>query len=506
MGQPLVRSVAAPGAALEVKLETQVGQPYDTRAVSRDVHYLWSLGRFEDVRVEAEERSELGVAVVFRATPRRFFTIRRAMSEPNTFGLEVAWLEGSRVDRRRAHDVALQAQRHLQESGFPNARVTHELLPAAHGSVDLKLRIEPGKRLRVRRVEFAGAPALPPAELQRALRALRRKRIFPGWRGHPPYTQSALDADLARLRSYYFFKGYFDSTVQAGGVESTETGALVTIEVNAGKQQQPVPGSFCAGMFAGRREAERSGVLETAAIAEIDSAGQLLWTTEKGPAYRVGRIELAGNRRYSDSFVRRNFFLDEGDRLDSHQLRQSIARLNRTGAFDPLDERTVSILPNPEGIADIHIRLAERRRGAWNISGPLGPGPLQAAIGIRLPGLAAYTASLSMFPFARPVVRWLPVFAVQCPYTPGEGWRSGFTIAPQLGWRWMVTGYLTTQLEQRLLPILRGDSALVPELPVTVRRPAGEETIICEPPAPRLAAVRRGAVIMVQVFGTLSGM
>ena len=63
----LVRSVSVPGTDLEVNLATQVGARYDAAAIAKDVRYLWSLGRFADIRVETIELQD-GVDVCFRVT------------------------------------------------------------------------------------------------------------------------------------------------------------------------------------------------------------------------------------------------------------------------------------------------------------------------------------------------------------------------------------------------------------------------------------------------------
>ena len=373
-GEPLVQSVSVPGTGLQVKLTTQVGQPYNSRTVEQDVRYLWSLGRFEDIRVEAAGAPDHDVSIIFHTIPRRYFTIHEVSIEPNSFGLKVVLPQGTRIDRERAHHIAVEARKEVQERGFTNAQVTYELTPARHDEVDLKLKIDAGAAVRVGQVEFAGDTAIPTAELQRALRALHPKRILPGWRLLPSYTQSALDADVSRLRSYYFFKGYFDANLQATDVDTTGTSTRVRIEVQAGPQYGPAPPGFCSALFAERRAAESEGILDFTAIASVDSPSHLTSRTELGQPYRVGRIEFSGNRRYSDAFVRRNVVLDEGQPLDEQRLHQSVARLNRTNAFENIDERSVAILRNPKTrVADIHIRLTERKRGAWSISGPVGP-------------------------------------------------------------------------------------------------------------------------------------
>jgi outer membrane protein assembly factor BamA len=513
--QPLVQSVTVAGTGLEVKLGTQVGRPFDTRIVEQDVRYLWNLDRFDDIRVETAEGTDHDIAVVFRTSPRQFFTIRSVRIEPNSFGLTSTLPEGVRIDRRRAHELAMDARKQLQERGFPDARVTYELTSAMGDTVDLKLQIDPGDAVRVSGVEFTGA--LSSEELQHALHALRPRRILPGWRILPSYTQSAVDADVARLRSHYFFKGYFDADAQAGTIETAGGNARVTIDIHEGPQYRAIPLGFCPALFAERRAAEREGVLDFSATVNVDRSGQLTSSTARGQQYRVGRIEFSGNHSYSDVFVLRNLVIDEAQLFDERKLRQSVARLNGAGVFENLDERRVAIVRHPEtGVADIHIHLTERKRGSWRISGPIGPasfaGPLQGSIGMRL---WTYTASVSALAFAPPLLPilaartsrlWLPVVSLQRPYMPGEGWRSGFAIAPQLGWRLMGARYLATQLEQRLLPILNGNHGLEPELAITVHRPSSDTTVVCEPAGSKFALLRRVTGTALHSLVSLSGL
>src|SRR6185295_4424536 len=154
------------------------------------------------------------------------------------------------------------------------------------------------------------------------------------------------------------------------------------------------------------------------------------------------------------------------------------------------------------------------KRGAWNLSGPVGPmslaGPLRASIGARLPAwgqglleLSTYTVSFNLFAFPRSFLplfslaassrRVFPVLAFERPFTPGAGWLSGFALTPQLTWKASVLSYASTQLQQRLQSALAGDRGLTPDLQVTVKRAGGDTALICEPPKPRFAAARTAA-------------
>ena len=232
-------------------------------------------------------------------------------------------------------------------------------------------------------------------------------------------------------------------------------------------------------------------------------------------------IEFAGNHRYSDAAVRRNFSLDEGQPLDRRLLRKSIERLNQTLQFEPIDDHALVVQPHPTiGEADVLVQLTERKHRAWSISGPVGPaslaGPLQASLSSRLPAwgqglfeLSTYAASISLVAFAHPLIPWLaasaarfqPVLAIQRPFTPGDGWKSGFVIAPQIGWPRSALSYASTQLQNRLRP-----SALEPELAVTVPRPQGDVAMFCEPRGPRFAAWRLTAGLVIRFLSAISSL
>lgn len=506
----VVTSVGVPGSNLQVKLATQVGQPYDAKTIQKDVRYLWGLGRFEDIRVETAQQ-DAGLAVVFRTKVFPIRMLHEVPIEPNTFGLEIKIPQFTPMSPLRAHQIALEAKRQLEQIGYQNARVEYEMKPAPMSQVDLRLKVDIGDAIRVKEVRVEGE-VVPRA----SLRALRSRRIL-FWRLLPSYSPEAVDADVARIRSSYIAKGYLDAEVRPGPVDIHGNDAAVTIAVDPGPQH-PIGPNLCRSLFAERREAQRQGILDFSAKLDADHGV----TVDRGLPYRVGRIEFTGNHNYKDTTIRRNFLVEEGAVFDERLLRRSIANLNRTAIFERIDAKNVVVQPNEKtGLADVTVRLTERKRGKWSLSGPVGPaalaGPLQASISSRLPPwgrglleLSTYTASVSMLAFAHPLLpilnaptKFTPILALDRPYMPGEGWKSGFLIAPQLGWKNTAVGYVATQIEQRLLPLVSAGRSVEPGLNVTVNRPAGDAVLSCEAPEPRLGLFRTTASVALRLLGTL---
>ena len=507
MASTLVRSVSVPGTNLQVNLATQVGAPYDADAIGRDVRYLWSLGRFEDIRVETAE-DDGGIDVRFRVTIEPRYSLHEIRILPNTFGLEMSLPEGTLLTRRQALELALTAQHQLNDRGYRKAKVTCAMAPAGRSQYDLKLMVDTGMATHIKDVQLTGSLGVNRKELSQPVRAIRRSN-----------SPEALDAALARMRSFYIERGYCNASVNASEIPESGKNAVMQIEVDAGRQQ--MPSSVCTGLFAERRQIERQRILDFRVTLDVPA---MTITAAPGQAYTVGRIDFIGHPHYTDAALRRNFLLDEGVPLDQYVLRKSIARLNRTNLFQPIDERQVSVRAHqPTGVADITVHLTERKRGAWSLSGPVGPmslaGPLRGSVSSRLPPwgrglieLSTYTLSFNVFAFSRsflPILsvasnrRLLGVVALERPFMPGAGWLSGFAIAPQIRWKASALSYASTQIHQRLQPLIAGDRGLVPEIQVTVNRPAGDAILFCQPPKPRLGAVRTSAGFALHLLGAL---
>ncbi|MFQ5777386.1 MAG: POTRA domain-containing protein [Terriglobia bacterium] len=241
-----------------------------------------------------------------------------------------------------------------------------------------------------------------------------------------------------------------------------------------------------------------------------------------GPAYTVGRIEFRGHHSFSDLTLRRALRLQEGELFDRAQLRLSLARLNRLGFLESVREDDVRLFRDPEG-RRVHVVLTvrEKKRGRWSLSGPLGPlsltGPLQFALSSRLPAwgrgpleLSTYNATFGLLAFSQPALfglgllpktLLLPVFALERPFLPGQGWQSGFLLSPQLGWRGTLAHYGFTQARQGARAALRSHLAdpvglTIPvwwgpdeEDGATARRFAG--VLRCDASRPRWAWLRK---------------
>jgi len=526
-----IRTLQVRGSGRPVALETHAGQEFERARLQADVQRLWATGHFDDIRVEAGETPD-GVDLVITLVEKPRLYLRRIVFEPERERRALNLERGAPLDAALAQRAAAALRRQLAADGYTDAQVEAELVPAGFQEADLWLRVEPGRRISVREVRFAGDLGLPQEELAGALEATRVRRLL-AWRLRPSFSREGVEADLGRLRSLYLARGYFDARVALAGVEFTDAQATVTFAVESGPQYRvrrvelapPSAGlageageelspdfdgalprrALCRSLLAARRRAETEGAVDFAARLELALSESPPWAAladppadnwvaltarvEAGAPHTVGRVEFRGHHRFSDETLRRAWTLQEGELLDLGELRRSLARINQLGFFEPVSEDGVTAARDPERRrVDLTVWLKEAPRGRWGISGPLLPGglagPLQFSVASRLPAwgrgpleLSTYYGSLSLMAFSLPAAsvfalapgaRWLPLVAFERPLLPGQRWQSGFLLAPQLGWQGTLASYGLAHARQAAAEALAADPADAAALAVPV--------------------------------------
>ncbi len=264
---------------------------------------------------------------------------------------------------------------------------------------------------------------------------------------------------------------------------------------------------LCACLLEARQIAESQGRINFS--ADVAYAGgdppvdvsARIWM---GSAYAVGRIMFTGHSAVNDSTLRRAMRLYERDLFDVVQLRRSLARINAMGLFEPLTIADVVVARHDDGVtADVTIPLRERRRRWWSLSGPLIPGvaPLQASIGARLPPwgrgvleASTYVVRLNLLGFMLPIAKAAPL-VLERPVVAGQEWLSGFAVPSDLSARTMLKHYARTHLGRGVAAMLDEEKADSLVVPVTSGGKTVNDTLVCDPPNPRLWWLRRSGSV-----------
>ena len=325
------------------------------------------------------------------------------------------------------HRVRLALQQELAASGHRDARVliTQEPLPGQRTAVTFV--IDDGPRQPVVRVNFSGHPEVPDKTLRKQMREIDPNTWLSGFRYKNVYTQEKGEAVRANLLTYLQNHGFPQArvgtpdatTVPGYSMRSlpwlrrqTEQGLIVDVPVEAGPFYRFGPTEVSAALRQSLGSASKpQGVSSNVApgrpfsqhavqslqrnwemrlhhygqqhqgareyrlrpVSRLDSVTHLAtvkFDFDPAPAYAVRRVNFQGNRRFPDRYLRRRIGLMEGQPFDEYALEAGLARIARTGYFDPFKKEDIQVTADDfEHAADVTIRLREKGKQRLTFSG-----------------------------------------------------------------------------------------------------------------------------------------
>ena len=426
---------------------------------------------------------------------------------------------GAPADPVRLHRAALAIQSELAMAGHPEAQALIKQEKLSGQRVKIEFQIRDGPRLPVVRVDFSGHPEVSDNVLRKQMRQLSPDAWFSGLRNKNVYTQEKCEEDRVTLLAYLQNHGFPQARVGAPKVAvvnafssasarwhyrpvqpglnvglPVEAGSFYTFgptvisaplrqQLNMAKKGDPISTDVAPGrpfsehaveslrrdweirLHRNAKRQKGGADYRLRASPAFDSATHIAsvkFDFEPIPPYTVRRIEFRGNQHFPDRYLRRRISLSEGQPLDEYAIEAGLARLARTGYFQPFKKEDVQIETHEAGrTADVTIRLHEKGKQRIAFSGGRqqfgstlglaytvfnllgldefistqidgGPESLQLAIGLAKEGFLGSrgTLALSVFDtFLRP--RLTP--GVQGPFQRSQ------TEGVNLGWNYAVS-------------------------------------------------------------------
>ncbi len=318
----LVEGRETTDASLVRVIETRVGQPLAMSAVRDTITHLFSLGRFDDVRVDATVVDASRVALRYELSPIHSITRIAFAGKLNLPGVDTGQLRKAVVDRYgasppigRAAAAAAVVADLLRERGYLHAEIQPRVdILHAPDRATLVFTIAAGARTAIASIDIVGSPTVASADL------LHRLGLARG----APYQRDALNERIDRYVAERRKAGYYEAKVVATpSFADGDRLANLTLTVMPGPHVRivfrgdPLPADQRAELVPIEREGSvDEDLLEdstnrivdrlrgqgyrnaVAPHSRVESGGELLITfdVKRGPEYRVGRVEISGNR------------------------------------------------------------------------------------------------------------------------------------------------------------------------------------------------------------------
>ena len=337
----IIEGRPAPDPALLDAIQSKQGAPLKMTDVRETIMHLYSLGRFEDVRVEAAPAPDGGVSLRYIVDPIHSVT---RVEFHGQLGLSEGTLRSRMVDRfgqtppaNRAADVAAALQQLYQEEGFLSASVKPGAAIIEHDPdrATLVFDVDAGAPTTIASSAIAGRPLDPAVKLQ------ERLQIAPGQPYRPAELQKRLGDLVTAMRHRRYYEAnasvekatFSDNRSRVDLTVNVQPGPLVTVEFTG----DPLPKDKLDDLVPIEREgsvdqdlledsAHRitdylnqqgywKAQVETPTRRESDGRLTLTFAIARGRLYRVGPggVQITGNQFVSIDQLRPLAKMPAGD-------------------------------------------------------------------------------------------------------------------------------------------------------------------------------------------------
>lgn len=341
----LVEDTPSTDPSLQDLIETKAGRPFAMEDVRETITHLYSLGRFEDVRVEAETQPG-GVHLLYRLQPIHSVS---KVEFRGTLALSDGTLRARMIDRfgatppvSRASEVASTLEQLYQEQGYLRATVKAAPPVLQHNPdrATLIFDVNAGPRARLAGITLLGAPLDPPNTV------LARLGLTTGEPYEPAVLRTKLDAYVASMRH----RGHYQAlATEQPGISADGTDVAMTVQmkpgplVNVRYEGDPLPKNKLADLVPIEQEGSvdpdliedssarirdylrQQGYWKADVKADRQERNQslaIVFTVSHGALYRVakGGVEVTGTKAMTPEEIKPLLRLSAGDPFVSSQL------------------------------------------------------------------------------------------------------------------------------------------------------------------------------------------
>lgn len=423
--RPLVQDVVITGTRsihqdrVRFLLQTRAGQQFDPKAVADDLRAIETMGPFSGTRAELvfDPADRRRLTVVFHLVEQPFIVAVRfaGLNYFQRSGLEkqLTTRIASHLNPLLAENDRRALERHFQDKGYRNVRVTVEAPVDAEGLATVIFHVDLGREIEIGKIVYRG---LPPKVHPRILN--EGLINVPGRPYQPELIETDrgavavalqdlgyLDAVIAPVRqdAYDYVRpmedrrrhgpklapdGFFDDRVVVGF--DVETGALwklgrVAFVGNTVASEEEMLTAF--GLEPGHafkrvdidRAIERARRLisnQGYARAELqrdprydrdNQVVDLTFHVFEGDLYTLDRVDVHGNYQVKDAVLRRAMRIKPGELWNDDKIDQSKRQITRTGLFSNNPQSPLRLSPRFDddrpGKVDLIVDVDEASTG-----------------------------------------------------------------------------------------------------------------------------------------------
>jgi outer membrane protein insertion porin family len=411
--------------AIKRIVKTQPGDTFLAKNLSEDLKAIYSMGYFDDVRVESED-SSAGKIIIFvvkeKPTIRHIYikggkdyqgggkTFKEEETEdivkPGNLifeddkilkGLDIK--PGSIANIFKIQSNIKRIEDMYKEKNYHNVKVSYNLKEQENNQVDLEFVIDEGKKILIKEIRFEGNQAYPDNKLKKIMKTTEKG--FWSWiTSSGDLKTEDLNQDVELLTSFYSNSGYIQAKVGDPIVEFKDNWIYITIKIDEGRRYKVGKVQIVGDLLKPEEELMKlikipkeeyfnrqvlrddiifigdiysdEGYANVDVVPRIDQDNEKLlvnitYTISKGNLVYFEEIRITGNTKTRDKVIRRELDFYEQELFSGKKLKRGIRNLNRLDYFEDVKVNTPKGSEPDKMILDINVK--EKPTGTFSFGG-----------------------------------------------------------------------------------------------------------------------------------------
>jgi len=388
--------------AIKKYIKTKQGDILNAKKISEDLKSVYSMGYFEDIRIESNDKPE-GKIIIFKVKEKP--TIRVINIKGNKIYEDEEIKEylnirtGSILNIFKINSNIRRIEELYKEKNYHNIKVDYDLKQLEHNQADLEFIIEEGEKVQIKEIIFEGNNAFDSDKLKGLMRT-SEKGFFSWLTSSGELNIEDLNQDIARFSAFYNNTGYIHARIGEPKIEFKDKWIYITIKIDEGPRfkvgKVDIEGDIVLSkeklaqklkikkedFF--NREVVRNDVLaltdiysdEGYAYAEImpridkdfdQLTVNIIYVIKKGKQVYFEKIIIAGNTKTRDKVIRRELKVYEQELFSGRRLKRGMRNLYRLDFFEDIKVNTIKGSSDDRMI--LKIDVSEKPTGTFSFGG-----------------------------------------------------------------------------------------------------------------------------------------
>jgi outer membrane protein insertion porin family len=374
------------------------------------IKQLWALRIFKDIQIVVDNQVGDGVYLLIKVKeyPRLDNIIIEGNDEISDKDIKnkINLIRGQVIAENRLTSVIQKIKRMYEEKGYLLAKIETEIIPTRRGRANLKLKIDEGKKVSVRKIIFEGNEKVSDGDLKGAMKEIKEKRWWMFWRT-AKFDRKKYEDDKKKIIEYYRKNGFRDATILSDSLYTDEKreNLFIKIKIYEGPQYRVRniiwegntvfdsnvlserldfhPGDiynrekFEKNLYGNEQQTDVASLYLDVGYLTVNIQPEEVKVAEdtldivikifEGKQFRIRRVDIKGNTKTKDKVIRRELYTIPGKYFSRSDIIRSIRNLSVLNYFNPEKLR-----PNyrivSDSTVDITYEVEEKSSDTFNAS------------------------------------------------------------------------------------------------------------------------------------------